>query len=67
MKNDNLKQEQQCAIHDVMNNKKNRIIPNVPKDERISFDVGYHQLPNWLLISFVIIVFVGIVCWLYCS
>lgn len=46
-------------------NNKNRIIPNVPKDERINFECGYHNLPNWLLISFNIIVFVGIVYLIY--
>jgi len=46
---------------------KNRIIPNVPKEERVGFECGYHKIPNWMLILFGIIVFVGIVCWVYCS
>lgn len=31
-------------------NSKNRIIPNVSKEERVSFEYGYHNFPNWLLI-----------------
>jgi len=44
---------------------KKRIIPYVPKDKRISFDVGYHSIPNWLTISVLIIIFCGIMCFLF--
>lgn len=41
-------------------NHKNKIIPNVPKDERVSFKLGYHNIPNWLLIVFGVIIFIGL-------
>jgi hypothetical protein len=50
-----------------MNSKKNRILPNVSKKEIASFSVGYHNLPNWLLISLGLIIFIGIVYWICCS
>lgn len=43
----------------------NRKIPKVPKEERIGFDEGYHKLPNWLVVSICIVIFIGIVCWLF--
>jgi hypothetical protein len=33
-----------------------RIIPNVPKEERSQIEIGYHNIPNWLLISTGIII-----------
>ena len=40
--------------HFVMN--KNRIIPNVPKEEREQIEIGHHNIPNWLLYTFGIII-----------
>jgi hypothetical protein len=39
---------------------KNRIIPNVPKEERDGIEIGYHNLPNWLLYTFGVVIFAGI-------
>ena len=31
---------------------KKRIIPEVPKEDRTSFNEGVHEIPNWLLTIF---------------
>ena len=46
-------------------NSKKRIIPNVPKEERVDFDIGHHKTPNWLLVLFGIIALVWIVIYIY--
>jgi len=48
-------------------NSKNRIIPNVPKEERSQIEIGCHNIPNWLLYALGIIIVVGLCVGFYCS
>ncbi len=50
--------------HKKMKNKK-RIIPKTSKEQRHTAEIGYHNLPNWVLIIFGVTVFLGIVGWLF--
>ena len=36
-----------------------RKIKYVPKDERISFNEGNHNLPSWLVVVFIMVIFGG--------
>jgi len=39
-------------------NRKNKTIPNVPKEDRISFEYGYHNLSNCEVVAVIVVVFV---------
>lgn len=45
-----------------INNK--RVIPNVPKSERQSFEIGFHDIPNFILylLGVIIIILLYIKC-----
>ena len=38
---------------------KYRKIPKIDKKDLCQWDIGYHDIPNWLLIIFVSVVFLG--------
>lgn len=35
-----------------------RVIPNVPKNERQSFEIGFHDIPNFILYLFGVIIII---------
>lgn len=43
-----------------MEDKKEIIIPSVPKEDREQIEMGYHSIPNWLLYTLGIVISIGL-------
>jgi len=40
--------------------RKNKTIPSIPKEDRIRFEYGYHNLPDWVSVLLVVMTFIVI-------